>query len=54
MPRTGYQFEELRDGPDKVGNLRQKEEEQRLAEMTQNTDHRKGHAGKIAIGIACR
>jgi hypothetical protein len=51
VPWTGHKAKELGRGPQKVENLGKKEEEQRLAKVTQNAHDSKGHAAKVAKGI---
>jgi hypothetical protein len=49
---TGHKAKELGTGPQKVENLGKEEEEQCLAKVAQNSHDSKGHAAKVAKGIA--
>jgi hypothetical protein len=44
MPGAGNQLEQLRDAQHKVEDLRYKEEQQRLAKVTQDASYCKRHA----------
>ena len=45
-------LEQLGYGPHKIDNLGNEKQQERLAKVSQNTHHGKGHAGKVAVGIA--
>ena len=45
-------MEELRHRVHEVGDLRQEEEQHRLAEVAQDADDCERHAGEVAIGVA--
>ena len=51
MPGTGYNVQELREGPEKVENLGDEKEQEGLAKVAENTDAGKGHAGKVTVRV---
>lgn len=48
MSRTRDHFEDLRDGQEKIEDLRNEEEKHSLGEMAENGDDGEGHSGEIA------
>ena len=52
MARTRYKLEQLWHREQKIENLRHEKQKQRLAEMSQNANHGKGHARKVAKRVA--
>lgn len=52
MARAGDDVEELGSRVDKVEDLGQEQEDERLAEMTLDADHDEDHAGKVAVGVS--
>eukprot|EP00977_Amphora_coffeiformis_P008629 scaffold1953_cov176-Amphora_coffeaeformis.AAC.47 len=52
MARARYQLEQLRTRPQEIYDLRNKEEKQRFAKVSQNTHDSKRHPGKVTKGIA--
>lgn len=52
VPGTGYDSEQLRSRIEEIGDLRDEQEEQRFAEMTQDTDDGEDHAGEVAVGVS--
>ena len=48
---TGYELKELRGGVDKVEYLRDEEEEEGLAEETEDSRDRQNHTSKVAEGV---
>jgi len=52
MPRARYEFEKLRSGEDKIEDLRDEEQQHCLAEVSEDCDYGKRHAGKIAESVA--
>ena len=51
MSRTGYQSEQLWRGQQEIKDLRDKEQQQRLAVMGQDPDHCERHARKVTICV---
>lgn len=51
MSGAGHEVEELRDREQKVENLWYEEQEHSLAEVPNDGDHSKGHAGKVCEGV---
>lgn len=52
VPRTRHQLKELGSRPNKIDNLRYKEQQQRLAEVPEDRNYCKDHAAKVAKRIA--
>ena len=52
MPRTRHQPKELRARQDKVEDLREEEQEERLAEVRLDPDDSECHARDVAEGVA--
>mmetsp|Transcript_11600 Transcript_11600/g.22230 ORF Transcript_11600/g.22230 Transcript_11600/m.22230 type:complete len:120 (+) Transcript_11600:392-751(+) len=52
MARARYQLEQLRTRPQEIYDLRNEEEKQRFAKVSQNTHDSKRHPGKVTKGIA--
>jgi DNA-binding protein H-NS len=52
MSRTGHETEELRTREQEVENLRDEEQQERLREVSLNTDHGERHAGHIAKSVS--
>ena len=48
MAWTRNESEELGHGEEKIDNLRNEEEQHRLAEMSNDSDHGKRHASEVA------
>jgi len=51
VTRTWHKVEQLRRGVQEIQDLRQEEEQQRLAEVAQDSNHGESHAGKVAVGV---
>ena len=52
VSRAGHQVEQLWHRVHEVGDLRQEEEQHRLAEVAQDADHRERHTREVAEGVA--
>lgn len=52
VPRTRHEVEELGYTVQEVEHLRNEKQDHGLAEVAQDAHHRKGHASKIAEGVA--
>ena len=52
MSGAGDQSKQLRDGVEKVEDLRDEEEHHCLAEVAEDPDHSKRHPSKIAVGVS--
>ena len=52
MARTRNNMEELGSRVDKVEDLRDEQKQQGLAEMAENCNDHKDHAGKVAVCVA--
>ena len=52
MSGAGDQSKQLRDGVEKVEDLRDEEEHHCLAEVAKDPDHSKRHPSKVAVGVS--
>jgi len=51
MSGTRHEVEKLRNGEDEVDDLRYEEEQHRLAEVSEDSDDRERHPGKVAKSV---
>ena len=51
MPRARDEVEQLRGGVEEVGDLGDQEEEERFAEVAEDTNDGKDHACKVAVSV---